>query len=237
MPKPSITKRSSKGSALTYTELDNNFQNLSDATVSLTAGTGGTAVTADLNGNITLVAGSNVTITGDNTAKTITIAATGGGGSGNSFTTIAVSGQSNVVADSSTDTLTLVAGTGISLTTNASTDTVTITNSANALAVNPSSGDYELAADLDLNGYIIRSNNTNIQVADDIAFPSGSGPLATANGILLCRGGTIKLEYTGDPGFELAGAITNATPSNTTTPNSWLKITVNGGIRFIPLYT
>ena len=46
----------------------------------------------------------------------------------NTFSTIAVSGQSNVVADSSADTLTLVAGTGISITTNASGDSVTITN-------------------------------------------------------------------------------------------------------------
>ena len=49
--------------------------------------------------------------------------------SASSFTTIAVSGQSNVVADSGSDTLTFAAGTGISLTTNATTDTVTVTNS------------------------------------------------------------------------------------------------------------
>lgn len=45
-----------------------------------------------------------------------------------SFTTIAVAGQNNVVADSASDTLTIAAGTGITLTTNDSTDTVTITN-------------------------------------------------------------------------------------------------------------
>jgi len=50
----------------------------------------------------------------------------GGGGSGNAFTNFAVSGQSTVQADSSTDTLTLV-GAGLNtITTNASTDTVTI---------------------------------------------------------------------------------------------------------------
>ena len=36
----------------------------------------------------------------------------GGGGGGNSFTTISIAGQNNVVADSSSDTLTLVAGSG-----------------------------------------------------------------------------------------------------------------------------
>ena len=57
---------------------------------------------------------------------------TDGGGGGNSFETIAVSGQSDVVADSATDTLTLAAGTNITLTTNAGTDTVTITASGGA---------------------------------------------------------------------------------------------------------
>ena len=47
-------------------------------------------------------------------------------GGENAFATIAVAGQSNVVADSSSDTLTLAAGSGITLTTNATTDTVTI---------------------------------------------------------------------------------------------------------------
>ena len=46
----------------------------------------------------------------------------------NAFKTLAVSGQSNVVADQAGDTLNIAAGTGISISTNASTDTITITN-------------------------------------------------------------------------------------------------------------
>lgn len=42
-----------------------------------------------------------------------------------SFTTISVSGQSNVVADAAADTLTLVGGTGVTITTNASGDSIT----------------------------------------------------------------------------------------------------------------
>lgn len=53
-----------------------------------------------------------------------------GGTASNSFSNIAVAGQSTVVADSATDTLTLVAGTGITLTTNSVTDTITITGVA-----------------------------------------------------------------------------------------------------------
>lgn len=47
-------------------------------------------------------------------------------GDQNLFSTIAVSGQSNVVADSTSDTLTLVAGSNVSITTNATSDEVTI---------------------------------------------------------------------------------------------------------------
>ena len=48
----------------------------------------------------------------------------------NSFSTIAVSGQSSVTADSIADTLTLTAGAGITILTNADTDTITITSVA-----------------------------------------------------------------------------------------------------------
>ena len=53
-----------------------------------------------------------------------------GGSSGNTFATYSISGQSDVIADSPNDTLTLVAGSGITLTTNASTDSITIAATA-----------------------------------------------------------------------------------------------------------
>jgi len=53
-----------------------------------------------------------------------------GGGSGNSFTTISVSGQSDISADSSTDTLTVVGGGLNVVTTDASTDTLTVGTSS-----------------------------------------------------------------------------------------------------------
>ena len=79
MAKPTILTRASKGSALTWTEGDTNLTNLRDATVSIKAGTAGTSVISDLNGEITLVAGTNVTLSGNNSTKEITINATGGG--------------------------------------------------------------------------------------------------------------------------------------------------------------
>jgi hypothetical protein len=53
----------------------------------------------------------------------------GGGGASEAFKTIAVSGQSDVVADSATDTLTLVAGGNMTITTNAGGDSVTFASS------------------------------------------------------------------------------------------------------------
>ena len=79
---------------------------------------------------LTLVAGTGITLTTDASTDTITI--TNSGAAQNTFSTVAVTGQSNVVADSSTDTLTIAAGTGISITTDAGTDTVTITSTVSA---------------------------------------------------------------------------------------------------------
>ena len=53
-------------------------------------------------------------------------------GDQNIFSTIAVSGQSNVVADSTSDTLTLVAGSNITITTNATNDEITIASAGGA---------------------------------------------------------------------------------------------------------
>lgn len=76
---------------------------------------------------ITVVAGTNITVLTDNVAKRLTISASAT--QSNSFATIAIAGQSNVVADSATDTLTLVAGPNITLSTNAGSDSITISAS------------------------------------------------------------------------------------------------------------
>jgi hypothetical protein len=103
--------------------------------------------------------GSAVTASGSGTTKTITISQaaggtdsatvvgiigetvdsayvqarqTSGGGGGNAFGTIYVSGHDLIVADSGSSYLSLEAGPGITLTTDPNTDTVTITNALNA---------------------------------------------------------------------------------------------------------
>jgi len=94
-------------------------------------------VTANTGGDtLTLIAGDNVSITTDPANDSVTINSTGGGGGGggeanqNAFSTISVTGQNNIIADTTTDTFTLVGGAGITIETNDNTDTITITSTA-----------------------------------------------------------------------------------------------------------
>lgn len=88
-------------------------------------GVSGSPITTS--GNIALSLG-NITPTSVAASGNVTGANLSGTNTGdqNIFQTIAVAGQSNVVADSTADTLTLVAGTNITITTNAATDSITI---------------------------------------------------------------------------------------------------------------
>ena len=106
----------------------------------------------------------------------------------NAFKTIAISGQSSVVADTTADTLTLAAGAGIALTTNAGTDTITITNNqlgANAFGNIAVSGQTTVAADstndtLTLEagaGIVLTNDATN----DKITIAGGSGSVFTTD--------------------------------------------------------
>lgn len=70
---PTVTLRNTKGSALTFTEADTNFQNLANATVNFTAG--GTTSNIALNGALTIantgtvgasLSGSTLSLSADN---------------------------------------------------------------------------------------------------------------------------------------------------------------------------
>jgi hypothetical protein len=77
MAKPAITKRAVKAAALTYAELDTNFQNIIDATVTMSGDSGSKIIeqidSFTISGGTGLtssVAGSTLTINLDNTAVT-----------------------------------------------------------------------------------------------------------------------------------------------------------------------
>ena len=122
--------------ATTYLRGDNTWATVSGGgtasdSFATIAVAGQTSVVADsATDTLTLVAGTGITLTTDAGTDSITI--TSSGSSQNTFSIVAVAGQSNVEADSATDTLTFSAGSGISITTNAGTDTVTITSTVSA---------------------------------------------------------------------------------------------------------
>jgi len=97
----------------------------------------------------------------------------------NIFQTVAVSGQSNVVADSTSDILTFVNGTGISITTNAGADSITFTNSGVTSFAVSGVGLSASAA----TGSITLSNTgvTAISAGDGISINQSTGTVIVTN--------------------------------------------------------
>ena len=174
---------------------------------------------------LTLVAGSNMTITTNASGDTITFASSGGGGTQNVFNTFAVSGQSSVVADSTTDTLTLAAGSGINITTNASTDTITIAATASAITVQDEGSSLSTAATtLNFVGAGVTASGTG--ATKTITIGGGGGSQNLFSNIGVSGQGTIQADSTTDTlTFEAGTGISLATD----TTNDKLTITATGG--------
>ena len=107
---------------------------------------------------------------------------------GNAFETISVSGQSDVVADSSSDTLTLAAGTGLAITTTAGSDTITFTNTAvgaNAFGTISVSGQSDVVADSTADTLTLVSGAgivlTTTAGSDTVTIAGGSGSVFTTD--------------------------------------------------------
>ena len=92
------------------------------------------------------------------------VAAGAGEANQNAFSTVAVTGQDNVAADSATDTLNLAAGSNVTITTTAASDTVTIA----ATDTNTMGSGFTVSATTD-------SNATTITQGDDLMFAAGTG--------------------------------------------------------------
>ena len=106
--------------------LDSSGANINQALsvgTSITTG-GNVSGSATSTGSFGFITGSKIqgTFLGDGNALDLSSNSTIGS---NIFSTVAVAGQSNIVADSNSDTLTLAESTGLGITTNAGNDTVT----------------------------------------------------------------------------------------------------------------
>ena len=160
-----------------------------------------------------------------------TINITGGGGGGGSvseaFKTISVSGQSDVVADSATDTLTLVAGNRMTITTNASGDSITFAASASGTEAN---GNMNVTAGVtyQLNTYsastyvnteyiLFFQHTSGIQSQRVLVMDDGTNAYSEEYGIMhsndllvsvgaTLSSGTVRLQFTPEAG--VSGVIT-----------------------------
>ena len=139
-------------------------------------------------------------------------------GSQNVFSTIAVAGQSDVVADASTDTLTIAAGTGMTITTTAGTDTITFATSAiTSVAADTSP---QLGGNLDVNGNsIVSASNGNISITpngsgkiilDGLSFPTSDG---SADQVLKTDGsGNLSFATVSGGGSGIASLAADSSP-------------------------
>jgi len=170
-------------------------------------------------------------ITGINDDGTVTTAAATGGT--NAFGTVAVSGQTSVVAAAAPDTINYAAGSGMTITTNAGTNTVTFAASATGGSASLSAPNtFTSAATIDLSatatntGFILPSNSVGSPTGPGaMSYDSGGGVIQYGNGvisrILATRSGTETLANkifpattTSSPAFNIAaGGTLQTSPS------------------------
>lgn len=174
-----------------------------------------------VDGNVTIT-GTNGTINSSNILTEATVAYPS---IPNVFGTISANGTS-VVADSSTDTLTLTPGTGITITGDASTDTITISNSDLGSAQNifktVSANGTSIVADSNSDTLTI-TPGTGITITGD----AGSDTVTITNGGVTQVTGTSN-EVTVSAG---TGSVTIGLPDDVTIGNNLTvtgNLTVNG---------
>lgn len=177
---------------------------------------------------LTLVAGTNITLSTNNTNKSVTINASSGGTAASAFGVISIAGQDTVSADDPGDTLTFVAGNGIILTSSATIDFITIgtngtsSNISGAIVLRDTSGNFA-ATTVSANLFGTASNATalNGQTAsyylDWTNINNKPDPVITLSGdatgsvtLTDLNSGTLNLTITKDSSIILSGDLSGS---------------------------
>ena len=188
--------------------------------------------------SLVIVAGSGIEITTDAGSDAITITNTGA--AANSFSTIQVSGQSNVVADTSSDSLTIVAGSGIQITTDAGSDAITIQSTvtvANSFSTIQVSGQSNVVADTSSDSLSIVAGPgieiTTNAGSDSITITNTGGGGGGASGVSSGTAG--RLTY-----YAATGSVVQDTGANLTWNGSTLGVTgtisASGAVSYVRAY-
>ena len=183
-------------------------------------------------GNIIQDTGSNLTWDGSSLSVNGSMVATSYSGNGalitgvahSAFTTIAITGQSSIVADSVSDTLTLIAGTGITLTTNANTDSITISSTSSGGGGGASNLNdlTDVVITSPSNGQVLKYNGTSWVNGTDAT--SGGTTLLDNLGDVSIVGPTIGqvLKYNG------TSWVNDADATGSAASNSFQTIAISG---------
>lgn len=158
----------------------------------------------------------------------------------NTFQTISVSGQFNVVAEIPNDTLTFVAGSGITITTNNATDTITFASTGGGGGTGTNLDSLtDVAITSPVSGQVLKYNGTNWINGTDLVGSGGGGASASLTAVdTSLNRKTLRLSSDGidyDVGLEAGSNISLGLVNNIITVNSSLSnlaltpSTVTGG--------